>query len=217
MVGSAAGQWPRPRSRSCIRGTPAIHGGRVACVVLAAGGSRRLGRPKQLVRRRGQPLLVRAVDAARGALPGAPLVVVLGAEALRLRALLRRRDPAVRAVVNSRWSSGLASSLQRGLETLSSEVDAVLVLLVDQPNVDAAALRRLVDAWRRRPAAPAAARYLGRPGVPAILPRRAWRALRNLDGDAGARALLRGAGTVTLVDMPEAELDVDTPEDAARL
>ncbi|HZF31095.1 MAG TPA: nucleotidyltransferase family protein [Gammaproteobacteria bacterium] len=186
-------------------------------MVLAAGGSRRLGRPKQLVRRRGQPLLVRAVDAARGALPGAPLVVVLGAEALRLRALLRRRDPAVRAVVNSRWSSGLASSLQRGLETLSSEVDAVLVLLVDQPNVDAAALRRLVDAWRRRPAAPAAARYLGRPGVPAILPRRAWRALRNLDGDAGARALLRGAGTVTLVDMPEAELDVDTPEDAARL
>jgi CTP:molybdopterin cytidylyltransferase MocA len=186
-------------------------------VLLAAGGSRRLGRPKQLVRRRGQALLARAVDAARGALPGAPLVVVLGAEALRLRALLRRRDPAVRPVVNSRWSTGLASSLERGLDALSSDVDAALVLLVDQPNVDAAALRRLVAAWRRRPTAPAAAHYLGRAGVPAILPRRSWRAVRGLDGDAGARALLRGVATVTLVDMPEAEIDIDTPEDAARL
>ncbi|HET8697673.1 MAG TPA: nucleotidyltransferase family protein [Gammaproteobacteria bacterium] len=189
---------------------------RLACVLLAAGGSRRLGRPKQLVRRRGQPLLVHATRAARGALPGAPLVVVLGAQALRLRALLRRRDPAARAVLNSRWSTGLASSLARGLRALPSDIDAALVLLVDHPDVDAAALRRLIAAWRRRPAAPAAAGYLERAGVPAILPRRSWRALRDLEGDSGARALLRGGGA-TLVDMPEAALDVDTPEDAARL
>lgn len=192
-------------------------GRRIACVLLAAGGSRRLGRPKQLVRRRGQPLLARAVDAARGALPDAALIVVLGAGALRLRALLRRRDNAARPVLNSEWAAGLAGSLARGLAALRSDVDAALVLLADQPNVDAAALRRLLAAWRRRPSYPAAARYLGRAGVPAILPRRSWRALRALDGDAGARALLRGAAAVTLVDMPEAELDVDTPEDAARL
>jgi CTP:molybdopterin cytidylyltransferase MocA len=53
--------------------------------------------------------------------------------------------------------------------------------------------------------------------VPAILPRRSWGALRGREGDAGARALLRGARQVTLVDLPEAELDVDPPEDAARL
>jgi CTP:molybdopterin cytidylyltransferase MocA len=190
---------------------------RLACVLLAAGGSRRLGRPKQLVRSRGRALLTRAIDAARGALPNAPLVTVLGAEALRLRALLRRRDPEALPILNAHWRSGLASSLARGLDALPGDVDAALVLLVDQPNVDADALQRLVAAWCRRPSAPAAARYLGRAGVPAILPRRSWRALRGLDGDLGARALLRGAATVTLVDMPEAELDIDTPEDAARL
>jgi len=90
------------------------------------------------------------------------------------------------------------------------------VLLVDQPRVDAAALHRLLVAWRRRPGVPAAARYAGRAGVPAMLPRRHWRAARALRGDEGARSLLRGV-QVTLVDMPEAALDVDTPEDLLML
>jgi len=90
------------------------------------------------------------------------------------------------------------------------------VLLVDQPRVDAAALRRLVGAWRRRPGLPAAARYAGHAGVPAVLPRRHWRAVRALRGDEGARALLRDR-PVTLVELPEAAFDVDTPEDFRRL
>ena len=90
-------------------------------------------------------------------------------------------------------------------------------MLVDQPDVDAAALSRLIAAWRKRPAVPAAAHYAGRAGVPAILPRRVWHAARSLQGDVGARALLRDAPVLTLVEMPEAELDVDTTEDLARL
>jgi molybdenum cofactor cytidylyltransferase len=87
------------------------------------------------------------------------------------------------------------------------------VLLVDQPRVDAAAIARLATAWRRRPGRPAAALYDGRAGVPAILPRRYWRAAQALHGDRGARALLRDAQAATLVDMPEAALDVDSPSD----
>ena len=197
---------------------------RIACVLLAAGGSSRLGRPKQLVRRRGRPLLLRALEAACAALhPGDRIVVVLGANALRLRRVLRRAAPVrqgeltVSVAYNARWAAGLAGSLRAGLDALPRAPRAALVLLVDQPDVDAAALRRLLAAWRRRPTVPAAARYAGRAGVPAILPRSLWRALRALDGDAGARALLRGARELTLVDMPEAELDVDTPGDLARL
>ena len=199
--------------------TPVARGrARIACVLLAAGGSSRLGRPKQLVRRGPRPLLLHALDAARGApFPDEDVVVVLGAEALRLRALLRRHAPRVRIAANARWATGLASSLRAGLSALPRGAAAALVLLVDQPNVDAGALHRLVAAWRRRPAVPAAAHYSGRAGVPAVLPRRAWRSLRALDGDAGARALLRGAGAITRVAMPEAELDVDTPADVARL
>jgi CTP:molybdopterin cytidylyltransferase MocA len=91
----------------------------------------------------------------------------------------------------------------------------MLVQLVDQPRVDADALRRLLNAWRRRPQTAAAACYDNRAGVPAVLPRSSWRSVRALRGDSGARALLRGAHTLTLVDMPQAAVDLDTPEDVS--
>jgi molybdenum cofactor cytidylyltransferase len=189
----------------------------VACLLLAAGGSRRLGAAKQLIRYRARPLLAHAAAAARGALPRAPLIVVVGAEALRVRLVLRRARCRARVVANPRWRDGMATSLRSGLDAVPQSARAALVLLVDQPHVDAAAITRLVTAWRRRPGVPAAARYDGRVGVPAVLPRRHWPALRKLQGDRGARALLRGAPSVTLVEMPEAALDVDTPADVLEL
>jgi len=185
--------------------------------LLAAGGSQRLGTPKQLVRRHARPLLVHAIRAAHAALPDGPLVVVLGAEASRLRLVVRRTAPGATVVTNSRWAEGLATSLNAGLSAVSPATRAILVTLVDQPNVDARALRRLLRAWRRKPGVPAAARYDERAGVPAVLPRRSWRAVRTLSGDSGARGLLRGAAALTLVDMPEAALDIDTPADLAKL
>jgi molybdenum cofactor cytidylyltransferase len=186
-------------------------------VLLAAGGSRRLGFPKQLLRHRGQTLLARALTAADSALPNSTLIVVLGAHSLRLRALARRTAPRARIVENRSWAAGLATSLRTGLTAAPPHVSAALVLLVDQPNVAAPALRRLLAAWRRRPRVPAAALYGGNPGVPAVLPRRSWRALRNETGDRGARALLRNAPALTLVEMPEAALDIDTAGDRAQL
>jgi CTP:molybdopterin cytidylyltransferase MocA len=184
--------------------------------VLAAGGSRRLGKPKQLVRRRTRPLLAHTLAAARSALPTAPLIVVLGSHALRLRLVVRRAGHGI-TVNNPRWEDGLATSLRAGLAATPPGTRALLVLLVDQPEVGAAALRRLVRAWRRRPGVPAAACYGGHAGVPAILPRRNWRAIRALRGDSGARALLRNAPSVTLVALPEAAIDIDTPADLAAL
>jgi molybdenum cofactor cytidylyltransferase len=193
-----------------------IHPRRIACIVLAAGGSRRLGFPKQLLRRRARSLLARALAAARGALPHSRLIVVLGAEAPRLRLVVRRAAPSVDVVYNAHWADGLASSLNAGLTAVPAVTHAILVTLVDQPNVDERALLRLLHAWGRRQGVAAAALYSGRPGVPAVLPRRYWRAIRELRGDAGARTLLRASG-ITFVDMPEAELDIDTRADVARL
>jgi molybdenum cofactor cytidylyltransferase len=161
-------------------------------------------------------LLVHALGAARGALPHSPLIVVLGAQAQRLRLLVRRAAPTALVVHNARWGIGLATSLNAGLDAVPARTAAILVTLVDQPNVDRHSLRKLLAAWRRRPGSAAAALYGGHPGVPAVLPRRYWRALRELRGDAGARTLLRSAG-ITTVPMPEAELDIDTAADAATL
>ncbi len=200
-----------------MRTSAARSGSRIVCVLLAAGGSRRLGAPKQLVRLGNRPLLARAADTARRAAPTAPLVVVLGAHALRLRALLRRTVPDARIAVNSHWQEGLAGSLRTGLGAAPRTAAAALVLLVDQPHIGARELRRVIGAWSRRPGVPAAASYAGRAGVPAIWPRRCWRALCRLEGDAGARGLLRGAGRLTLVSLPEAAVDIDAPADLARL
>ncbi|HEX7081373.1 MAG TPA: nucleotidyltransferase family protein [Gammaproteobacteria bacterium] len=187
----------------------------LVCVILAAGGSSRLGAPKQLVRHRGRALVRRAADAAEAA--GLPPVVVVGADALRVRALLARSHPRAVVVGNARWADGLATSLRRALTAVPRDARAVLFMLADQPLVDAGSLARLIEAWRRRPSQAAAARYAGRLGVPAIIPRRAWAELRALSGDVGARRLLERAPRVTEVDLPEAAFDVDTPEDLARL
>lgn len=182
-------------------------------VVLAAGGSRRLGTPKQLLRVRGARLLNRAINAAESVTPGRVLVV-LGADALRLRLLIRRHHPGTQVVENSRWAEGMAGSLQEGLAALPARATAALLLLSDQPAVGERSLRRLVRAWRRRPGKAVAGAYGGILGVPAILPRALWREARRLTGDAGARRLLRSERAATVaVAMPEAAWDVDTRED----
>jgi molybdenum cofactor cytidylyltransferase len=197
--------------------TSAIIGQRkLAAVVLAAGGSSRLGRTKQLLRHRGEPLIARMTRLAQGA-AGGRVIVVLGAERQRLASCLHRRGLALDLVHNSRWRDGLASSLQIGLRRVPADAAGVLVLLVDQARLEATDIARLVARWSVRPGRPAAAFYRGHPGAPAIIPRSLFRRIGALQGDVGARHLLRGLGDLTLVDMPAASFDVDTPADAEAL
>jgi CTP:molybdopterin cytidylyltransferase MocA len=184
-------------------------------VVLAAGGSRRFGSPKLLACIGGETLLNRAVRAALGARP-AGCVVVLGARADELGRRLRAWP--VRVVINRRWRSGLASSLRAGVSALPRQAPAALVLLADQAMVGPAELELLLAAWRRTPRRIVASRAGDFLGPPAVFPRRVFRDLRRLRGDAGARTLLSDPRrAVSGVELPRAAHDVDRPGDLRRL
>jgi molybdenum cofactor cytidylyltransferase len=145
-------------------------GARVGSVVLAAGGSRRLGRPKQLVRVAGRTLVRRAVDAAVGA--GCdPVVLVVGAAADEVVAEIAGGGAAVTVVTCAGWSEGLAATLRAGVAAvaaLESPPGALLLVPCDQPALEPAVLRRLIDAWDGSPEGRVGCAYAGTLGAPAL-------------------------------------------------
>lgn len=191
---------------------------RVAAIVLAAGASTRLGRPKQLLLYDGETLIKRAVLAAIAA-GASPVVAVLGANADAIAPALSGID-GVTMVTNIRWQDGLASSLATGVSAVTAiapESEGVLITVADQPLVDGIALQHLVQTFDRERRI-VAAEYAGTVGVPVVVGREHLSALCALHGEAGAGAWLRAhRSAATTVPMPEAAVDVDTPDDAASL
>lgn len=189
---------------------------RFGAVILAAGASIRMGRPKQLLEFAGQPLLLRAVDAALAS-PAWPVVVVLGAHAEKIRPVLARRP--VLVTENPAWPEGMAASLRAGVTTLqqfSRGLDAALIALCDQPGFSPEIITRLVATQRTTGRSIVAARYAGRQGAPALFLREHFPTLVHLTGEEGARALLNDhAERVAAVDLPALAIDFDTPEDFA--
>lgn len=186
--------------------------GGVEAIVLAAGAGRRYGGGKQLAPLGGRPLLEHALRAAAAA-PVDGVVVTLGADAERVLAAVDLHG--ARPVVVEGWEEGIAASLRAGLDALGTEAAAAAILLGDQPEVDAATVARVIEAWRAGGAPAARAVHAGRPGHPVVVARSLFPRLLELRGDRGAGALL------AQVDVTEVEcgrrvvVDVDTPDDLA--
>jgi molybdenum cofactor cytidylyltransferase len=184
-------------------------------LILAAGASTRLGQPKQLVQLGGRPALHIVVSNAV-ALAGHAVTVVLGANARDLTHMLAHSP--VSSVVNRQWEEGMSSSIRVGLAALPPSCEAVLVLLGDQLAVTADDLKRLASAWNGEEGIIAASLYDQHLGVPAIFPRICFPELAQLRGDQGARSILeRNQYRVARVPMPNAAVDLDTPEQLAQL
>jgi molybdenum cofactor cytidylyltransferase len=187
----------------------------IGIIVLAAGESSRMGEPKQLLRVAGETLLARAVRAALET-PCRPVVVVLGARADAMRDAVGATE--VRVVVNPAWAEGMSSSIRCGLRSLAAidEVEAVILLLCDQPFVTSEVIGRLVAAYHAPQTLLVAAEYEAAGertrGVPALFTRRLFPELLALRGAEGARRLIRRhIDEATLVAVPEAAFDIDTP------
>jgi molybdenum cofactor cytidylyltransferase len=185
--------------------------------VLAAGASRRLPGPKQLLRYRGVTLVRRAAQTAVAAACG-PVVVVLAPGAGPLRFELVDLD--VRMVENPDTAKGLSTSVRAGLEALErgGTPDAVVFMTCDQPLLTAEILRSLVAAFAASRPAAVACEYAGTIGVPVLFDRSLFGELRALEGDQGAKRILRRHPAETVrIPFEQGSLDIDTPEDARRL
>lgn len=185
-------------------------GREIAAVVLAAGSSSRYGSPKQLASYRGAPLITHAVRrAARSTVE--QVVVVLGAHHQEVEQVLPL-PPRLRVVVNLKHAQGLSTSLGRGLAALSQEVAGAVILLGDVPEVEVEDIDR-VAASLRRGAVVARIRYRNGPGHPVGFSRPIWPRLASIDGDVGARSLLRGLPAEEIVTDRPRPRDIDWPRD----
>ena len=192
----------------------------VAAILLAAGNSSRMGAagPKQLLTYQGQPLLRRAIDTACMSAV-CPVVVVLGADAERVRPTIDLVG--IEIVENPRWDAGMGGSLRTGLDrvlAVAPEVDAVVLMLCDQPLVTAEDIRGLIQAHKKTGRPLVASSYSGTIGVPAVIGKQWFDRLMALPDNAGAKALfLAGGDEVAHVEVPCAAIDIDRPEDYEKL
>jgi molybdenum cofactor cytidylyltransferase len=187
-----------------------------AAVVLAAGLSRRMGRPKLLLELRGKPVIRHVVE---GVLEAGirRVLVVTGPENEALARALAGLE--VQIAVNPAPESGQASSVAAGVSALPAGTDAVLIALGDQPGVRADVIPALIEAIKAPGKVIAAPRYADGLGNPVLFAAPVFAELLTLTGDRGARAVVeRDPARLALVDiafpMPR---DIDTPEDYERL
>ena len=195
-----------PRARKLIAMIPIL--------ILAAGASSRLGHPKQLVEFEGETLLHRAARTALAANLG-PVLVILGAAANNCRSALA--DLPVQCHINANFRQGLSTSIRLGVQHVAPPFDSVILMLADQPLITSAHLQSLAAACIA-PYQAAATLYDDDVGVPAAFHPLLVPQLLTLQGDYGAKQLLRQRRhLVTAIPLPGAALDIDTPSDAVQL
>lgn len=183
-----------------------------AAVVLAAGGSRRLGRPKQLLTRGGETLVHRAARLCADTLPRR-LLVVLGAYRNDIAQAVAGIE--CELLVNDEWEQGLAGSLKTAAAALVGDAGPALIVACDQPALEAMHLRRLLDGAAAAELGCAATLHDGAPGIPVVLSS-SWRKhVGQLRGDQGMGRKLRElrVGAVWTLDAPELGFDIDNDAD----
>lgn len=186
-------------------------------IVLAAGASSRMGRPKALLHLDDRTFVRAILDALRDA--GLPSVIVVVRPGQPEVVAEVERAGFGRAVENPRADDGQLSSLLVGLDAVDRpETNGVLVTLVDVPSIGAAAVRTLVTRAAASAAPVLRAVHLGRHGHPVVFKRAVFEALRRADPARGAKEIMRAAGVEDVeVDDPGVVDDVDTPDDYQRL
>ena len=191
-------------------------GGKVAGLILAAGTSSRLGRPKQLLDILGEPLIHRVVRTACSS-ELASVTVILGNQADVIGPLLA--DLPCEVVVNPMFADGQSTSFLAGLNALPEDATAVLVLLGDQPTILSRTINLMIETWSRTAAPIVQASYRGARSHPVLFNRSLFPELANATGDSGANGVVRShRNEIVLAEVDEdVPIDIDTAEDYERV
>jgi molybdenum cofactor cytidylyltransferase len=177
-----------------------------------------LGQPKQLLRFRGKSLVHHIVAAARQA-GCSPVIVVIGSDSEKVTGELRLTSALI--VENENWQRGIGSSIRAGVQGLidyAPGIDAVVLLVCDQPFVNANTIRNLIKLREETKKSIVASRYSDTLGVPALFDRSLFDELLSLGNKAGAKSIiLRNRERVAQLAFPEDAIDIDTWEDWEKL
>jgi len=187
-------------------------------IILAAGASTRLGKPKQLLRYRGKTLLAYSINEAVNSNADA-VVVILGKDANLFKNEIDERK--VRVAINASWEEGMASSLRLGMDTLLNDkpyIDAVIFMVCDQPHISSSVLNELITTQQKTTKQIVTCNYGDSMGPPALLHKKYFEELMKLSGDAGARKIIqKNMNDVATILFPEGNIDIDTEEDYEKL
>lgn len=200
-----------PQAKQMARADSFPH---TVALLLAAGESRRMGRPKQLIKFEGLPLIARTIESILES-GVSRIVVVLGAHRELIRPICKAYP--VEVVINENWQSGMGSSVKCGAIAVRDrfeKVERMIVCLGDLPFVVGKHYSQLLAVSGENREAIVAAEFRGILAAPMVFPKRYFPLLERAEGDAGVGRIVRGgAGGAVGVPMMEASLDWDVPED----
>ncbi len=190
----------------------------IGIIILSAGESSRMGKPKQSLKFKGKTFLQLAAQTASNSVCSS-IVAVLGANAEVLQNDLSGFD--LEIVYNKDWKIGMSSSIKAGLNKLleiDGNLKAVVIMVCDQPFVTTKIIDDLVKKYLITKALIVASRYAETLGVPALFDQKLFDELLNLDEKSGAKSLIKKLESQTAsIDFPAGKFDIDTPEDYAEL
>jgi len=187
------------------------------CLLLAAGSSSRMGKPKMLLPYNGKTFLQKIVDEIQK-LDNALLLVITGCYHSLLNKILTKQHIAF--VQCEDWEQGMGASIQTGINYVLqhyTNADNIIILVCDQPYISSGLLQEMIDTTRSTSKGIIACAYAGTTGTPVLFDKKYFSELAMLDGQQGAKKILQQfAADVSPIMFPEGIIDIDNPEDYER-
>jgi molybdenum cofactor cytidylyltransferase len=185
----------------------------IGCLILAAGSSSRLGRPKQLLKYNQKTLIENTISTVLAA-EISPIYVALGSDFELIRDAIHNCP--VKIIHHHAWQEGIGSSIRTGISYMENEnhFDAILIMLCDQPHIGSEHLKDLIRAFSQKEKSIIATGYGKHTGVPALFDRKIFPSLKELSGDKGAKDIInKNSDDIYVINFEQAAIDIDTPED----